>query len=101
MIKTPGIPPDVVIFAGASNLPMLAQSPRMFLLLREVYVNAVRHVFIYALAAGCIGFVFTLRFKNLNVKTVARDRKAAVDLTSGIDKAKQPPPVERVEDLAA
>jgi phosphotransferase system glucose/maltose/N-acetylglucosamine-specific IIC component len=79
----------MVISAGASNLPLIAQSPDMLLSLRQAYTNAVRHVFIYAVAAACIGFVFTFGFEHRNVKKVAKDRKAAEELSNKEDDANQ------------
>ncbi|KAF2682030.1 MFS general substrate transporter [Lentithecium fluviatile CBS 122367] len=76
-MKTPAIPPDMVISAGASNLPLLVQSPDTLLRLREAYTNSVRHVFIFALAAACCGFTFSFGFEHRNVKKVAAERKAA------------------------
>lgn len=75
--KTPVTSPDMVISAGASNLPILAQSSDTLLRLREAYTNSVRHVFILALAAACCGFAFSFGFQYRNVKKVAAERKAA------------------------
>ncbi|KAK7190343.1 hypothetical protein DPSP01_006165 [Paraphaeosphaeria sporulosa] len=76
-MKTPEIPPAVVISAGASNLPLIAPTPKALLLLREAYANAVQHVFIYALSAACVGLLATFGFEHYNLKKVAEGRKAA------------------------
>jgi hypothetical protein len=67
---------------GASNLPALAPSPQILLLLREAYRSAIRDLFIFALAASCLAFVFSLGFEFKNVKVVARERKNAVYLVT-------------------
>ncbi|KAN0074851.1 Major facilitator superfamily domain containing protein [Elaphomyces granulatus] len=78
----PQIPPSIVVDMGASNLPALAPSPQILLLLREAYRSAIRDLFIFALAASCLAFVFSLGFEFKNVKVVARERKNAVYLVT-------------------
>lgn len=52
---------DAIIGAGGSNLTALAAGNELVLAaLREGYGLALRRVFIFALAAGCAAFVFTL-----------------------------------------
>jgi Na+/H+ antiporter NhaB len=89
----------MAISAGASSLPLLAQSPDTLLSLREAYANAVRHVFIYALAVVSVSFVFTFGFEYRNVKQVAKDRKAAEELSNKEDEANQHLPMRNEEGV--
>lgn len=70
----PGLPPAAVVAAGASNIPAIGKTPELLFLLREAYRNAIRNVFIFVLAAACLGLVFAFGFEHRNVKAVAGER---------------------------
>ncbi|KAF2676216.1 hypothetical protein K458DRAFT_322496 [Lentithecium fluviatile CBS 122367] len=82
-VKTPQIPPGVVIAAGAYDLPTIAQSPVALHNLREAYTDAVRNISIFALVATCLVLIFTFGFDHRNVRSVAEARKHGERTTIG------------------
>lgn len=72
----PDVPVDMVIAAGAYGLADLSRnSPEKLLALRKAYNNALRDVFIFALAAGGVALIFSLFFEHRNLKLVAKERE--------------------------
>lgn len=79
------MPPQIVVAAGAHNLSGLAPSPLALKLLRQAYRSAVRDVYIFALAAGAVAFLFSLGFEHRNVRIVSEERKVK-EGTMALDK---------------
>jgi hypothetical protein len=71
----PSLNPSAVISAGAANLQNLASDAEMLQTLRGIYASALRDVFIYALAAACVAFVFTFGMEWLNLKNAIKSEE--------------------------
>ncbi|KUJ24525.1 MFS general substrate transporter [Mollisia scopiformis] len=72
----PDVPVDQVISAGAYGLATLASySPETLLLLKEAYTYAIQRVFLFALVAGALAFLFSLGFEHRNLRQVAKERE--------------------------
>jgi hypothetical protein len=73
--QLPSLNPSAVISAGAANLQNLASDAEMLQTLRGIYASALRDVFIYALAAACVAFVFTFGMEWLNLKNAIKSEE--------------------------
>lgn len=75
--------PSAVILAGAYNLASLTQSAEVLDLIKSAYASAVSHTLMYALAAVCVAFVFTLGIEHRNVKAEGKKRsQEAIEVKS-------------------
>ncbi|KAL8733781.1 MAG: hypothetical protein Q9181_003463 [Wetmoreana brouardii] len=63
------LPTESVVHAGPYELQRLTQGNMVLLeVLRKVYALALKRVYIFALAAGCVGWLFTLAMERKNIK---------------------------------
>ena len=67
----PGVSPDLVIRAGALNLPSLTTSSRILHGLREAYAVAISHVNIFLVVVICISVPTACGMEWLNIKKVS------------------------------
>ncbi|XTI91378.1 major facilitator superfamily domain-containing protein [Cenococcum geophilum] len=71
-----GVSVEEVLAAGAYSLSDISEgSPGTLLALRRAYRNALRDVFIFALAASGAALLSSLFFEHLNLKVVAKNRE--------------------------
>ncbi|KAH8649754.1 major facilitator superfamily domain-containing protein [Tricladium varicosporioides] len=86
--QLPSLDPSAVISAGAANLEHLASNADILQVLRQIYAAALREVFIYALVAACLAFLFTLGMEWLNLKDASKlgeDQREAQNDSNGKD----------------
>jgi len=71
-----GVSVEEVLATRAYSLSDISEgSPSTLLALRRAYRNALRDVFIFALAASGAALLSSLFFKHLNLKVVAKNRE--------------------------
>ncbi|KAM4054661.1 major facilitator superfamily protein [Hirsutella rhossiliensis] len=75
--RLPGLSPQMVITAGAANMPALGPTPEALEVLREIWNTAIARTMILATVLLGATVPFTLGMEWLNAVRVAKQRKAA------------------------
>ena len=71
-----GISPQLVVEAGALNLPMLTTSPATLIGLRKAYSIAISATMICATVTICVSILATFGMRWVNLVQVSRQREA-------------------------
>ena len=72
---TSAISPQTAIRGGPLDLQTLATSPIVLRALREAYVIAISHIFIFATVIVCVSIPMACGMQWLNVKTISKERE--------------------------